>query len=173
MTSNPDFAPLEEASVERAAATVEQLEQEGDVAADFIEELLDIADIDGDLALDVRAGRAYVSVEAPEGGSVALIAAPDTVQALQELTRIAVQNRTGRFSRLILDVGGSRDTRQRELAKLVDRAIERLEEGASQASLPAMSSYERKLVHDIVSDRGFISESYGEGADRHTVIRRG
>ena len=79
---------------------------------------------------------------------------------------------TGRFSRLILDIGGSRDTRQRELETLVDRAIARLEEGASQASLPAMSSYERKLVHDIVADRGFVSESYGEGADRHTVIRR-
>ena len=95
------------------------------------------------------------------------------MQALQELTRIAVQNRTGRFSRLILDVGGSRDTRQRELETLVDRAIARLEDGASQASLPAMSSYERKLVHDIVAERGFVSESYGEGADRHTVIRRG
>ena len=95
------------------------------------------------------------------------------MQALQELTRIAVQNRTGRFSRLILDVGGSRDTRQQELARLVDRAIARLDDGASQASLPAMSSYERKLVHDIVSERGFVSESYGEGADRHTVISRG
>ena len=103
---------------------------------------------------------------------MALLADTDTVQALQELTRIAVQARTGRFSRLILDVGGSRDTRQRELARLVDRAIERLEDGASQASLPAMSSYERKLVHDIVAERGFTSESYGEGADRHTVISR-
>jgi len=84
-----------------------------------------------------------------------------------------VQNKTGRFSRLILDVGGSRDTRQRELEALVDRAIERLDEGASQASLPAMSSYERKLIHDIVSERGLTSESYGEGADRHTVISRG
>lgn len=158
---------------ERVPATVEQLEQEGDIAADFLEGLLDIADIDGDLDLDVRSGRAYVSVEAPEGASVSLIAQPDTVQALQELTRIAVQTRTGRFSRLILDVGGSRDARQQQLATLVDRAVERLEEGASQASLPAMSSYERKLVHDIVSDRGYISESYGEGADRHTVISRG
>ncbi|BDV32414.1 protein jag [Microbacterium terricola] len=157
---------------ERAEATVEQLEQEGDVAADFIEGLLDIADIDGDLAMDVRAGRAYVSVEAEDAASVALLSAPDTVQALQELVRIAVQTETGRFSRLILDVGGSRDTRERELGALVDRAIERLEDGASQASLPAMSSYERKLVHDIVADRGFVSESYGEGADRHTVIRR-
>lgn len=158
---------------DRVPATVEQLEQEGDIAADFLEGLLDIADIDGDLDLDVRSGRAYVSVEAPADGSVDLISQPDTVQALQELTRIAVQTRTGRFSRLILDVGGSRDARQQQLATLVDRAVERLEEGASQASLPAMSSYERKLVHDIVSERGYVSESYGEGADRHTVIRRG
>lgn len=158
---------------DRTPATAEQLEQETDVAADFIEGLLDIADIDGDLNLDVRAGRAYVTVEAPDDGSVDLLADPDTVQALQELTRIAVQNKTGRFSRLILDIGGSRDARQRELEALVDRAIARLDDGASQASLPAMSSYERKLVHDVVAERGLISESYGEGADRHTVIRRG
>lgn len=172
MTTSPDFAPVD-SSADRVTPTVEQLEQEGDIAADFIEGLLDIADIEGDLNLDVRAGRAYVSVEAPEGSSVALISEPDTVQALQELTRIAVQNRTGRFSRLILDVGGSRDARQHQLAALVDRAIARLDDGASQASLPAMSSYERKLVHDIVAERGFVSESYGEGGDRHTVIRRG
>ncbi len=65
------------------------------------------------------------------------------------------------------------ETRRKELEVLVDRALARLGEGASQASLPPMSSYERKLVHDIVADRGFVSESYGEGADRHTVIRRG
>lgn len=168
MTLTPESAP----TTERTPPTVEQLEQEGDIAADYIEALLDIADIDGDLDLDVRAGRAYVSVEAPEGGSVALLADPETVQSLQELTRIAVQNRTGRFSRLILDIGGSRDTRQQELARLVDRAIARLDDGATQASLPAMSSYERKLVHDIVAERGHVSESYGDGVDRHTVIRR-
>jgi len=159
-------------ATERPVATIEQLEQEGDIAADFVEGLLDIADIDGDLALDVRNGRAYVSVENEDAQSLRLLAEPDTVQALQELTRIAVQAKTGRFSRLILDVGGSRDARQRQLEKLVDRAIARLEEGVSQASLPAMTSYERKLIHDIVADRGLVSESYGEGADRHTVIRR-
>lgn len=173
MTSTSESTPLDAAPVERVTATVEQLEQEGDVAADYIEELLDITDIDGDLAMDVRAGRAYLSVEAEDVASLRLLSDPDTVQALQEITRIAVQNKTGRFSRLILDVGGSRDTRQRELEALVDRAIERLDEGASQASLPAMSSYERKLIHDIVSERGLTSESYGEGADRHTVISRG
>lgn len=171
--TTPDISPVEDAPVERAAATVEQLEQEGDIAADFLEELMDIADIDGDLALDVKSGRAYVSLESDQPGSLALLSDPETVQALQEITRIAVQNRTGRFSRLILDIGGSRDTRQRELESLVDRAVARLEEGATQASLPPMSSYERKLVHDIVADRGFVSESYGEGADRHTVISRG
>jgi spoIIIJ-associated protein len=166
-TASPSPAEFDE-----RAATIEQLEQEGDVAADFLEGLLDIADVDGDLTLDVRNGRAYVSVEADDVADLGDLAEPDTVQAIQELTRLAVQNQTGRFSRLILDIGGSRDARQRELAQLVDRAIARLDDGASQASLPAMSSYERKLVHDIVSERGLVSESYGEGADRHTVIRR-
>jgi len=154
-------------------ASVAQLEEEGDIAADYIEGLLDIADIDGDLALDVRAGRAYVTVENEDADSLRLLSSPDTVQALQELTRIAVQTKTGRFSRLILDIGGSRDARQQQLEKLVDRAIARIEDGASQASLPAMSSFERKLVHDVVAARGYVSESYGEGAERHTVIRRG
>ncbi|MEZ3160649.1 R3H domain-containing nucleic acid-binding protein [Microbacterium sp. BWT-B31] len=169
-TSTP--AHTGSASYDREPATVEQLEQEGDYAADFIEGLLDIADIEGDLALDVRAGRAYVSVEAEDPAAVRTLSDHDTVQALQELTRIAVQNRTGRFSRLILDIGGSRDSRTHELGRLVDTAITRLEDGASQASLPSMTSYERKVVHDLVADRGYVSESYGEGADRHTVIRR-
>ncbi|MGX1792238.1 Jag family protein [Microbacterium sp. NPDC055312] len=156
----------------KTAPSLEELEHEGDVAADFIEELLDIADIDGDLNLDVRQGRAYVSVEA-EGDGLSVLSEPDTVQALQELTRLAVQSKTGTFSRLILDIGGSRDTRRRQLEQLVDAAVAKLDAGATQASLPSMSSYERKLVHDIVSERGLTSESYGDGADRHTVISRG
>ncbi len=155
-----------------AESTVEDLEREGDIAADFLEGLLDIADIDGDLNLDVRQGRAYVSVEAEDDG-LSLLSAPETVQALQELTRLAVQSSTGSFSRLILDIGGSRDTRRRQLESLVNAAAARLDDGAGQASLPAMSSYERKLVHDIAAERGLVSESYGEGADRHTVITRG
>ena len=151
--------------------TIEQLEREGDVAADFIEGLLDIADVDGDLELDVRQGRAYVSVES-DADSLKPLADPDVVQALQELTRIAVQRETGEFSRLILDVGGSRDVRRTQLAELVEQAISRLDEGASQASLPSMSSYERKIVHDIVAERGYVSESYGDRNDRHTVVRK-
>lgn len=160
-----------DSTTERSEPTVDELENEGDVAADFLEELLDIADIDGDLNLDVRQGRAYVSIESDDD-SLSVLAAPDTVQALQEVTRLAVQSKTGTFSRMILDVAGSRDARRRQLEKLVDAAVVKLDEGASQASLPAMSSYERKLVHDIVAERDLMSESYGEGAQRHTVIRR-
>ncbi|HEY4270309.1 MAG TPA: R3H domain-containing nucleic acid-binding protein [Galbitalea sp.] len=150
-----------------------QIEEEGDIAADYIEELLDIADLDGDIDIDTRGGRAYISVSAGEGSTnLRILSKPDTVNALQELTRIAVQTKSGAFSRLILDVGGSRDARATELGVLVDKAISRLDDGAEAASLPAMSSYERKLVHDIVSERGYVSESEGEGRDRHTVISR-
>ncbi len=152
--------------------TASQLEDEGDIAADYIEELLDITDLDGDIEIDARGGRAYLSVTSSEESSLRLLSRPDTVTALQELTRIAVQTKTGSFSRLILDVGGSREARAAELTMLVDKAIERIIGGAESAALPAMSSYERKLVHDIVGERGYLSESSGEGRDRHTVITR-
>lgn len=163
---------VEVPTTEPAESTGSQLEEEGDIAADYIEELLDITDLDGDIDIDARDGRAYVSVNSSEDSNLRLLSKPDTVNALQELTRIAVQTKTGRFSRLILDVGGSREARQAELMLLVDRAIEKLDTGASSAALPPMSSYERKLVHDIVSERGFVSESEGESRDRHTVITR-
>lgn len=160
-SSTQDSAPHDSSS---------EVEDEGDIAADYIEEFLDICDIDGDIDIDARNGRSYLSVHAEEDANLRLLSKPDTVNALQELTRLAVQSKTGEFSRLILDIGGSREARQAELATLVDRAIARIEEGAAQAALPAMSSYERKLVHDLVADRGYVSNSEGEGRDRHTVI---
>lgn len=150
--------------------TVSQLEEEGDAAADYIEELLDVADLDGDIDIDVRDGRAYVSVTSDSDSNLRLLSKPDTVNALQELARIAVHTRTGAFSRLILDIGGSREARQAELVALVERAIQRIEDGAASAALPPMSSYERKVVHDIVAGEGYVSVSEGEGRDRHTVI---
>jgi spoIIIJ-associated protein len=168
-----DAAVKDDASAPAAEApTTGQLEEEGEIAADYIEELLDITDLDGDIEIDTRSGRAYVSVNSSEDTNLRLLARPDTVAALQELTRIAVQTKTGAFSRLILDVGGSREARVAELTILVDKAVERIEAGADSAALPAMSSYERKLVHDVVAERGFSSQSEGEGRDRHTVITR-
>jgi spoIIIJ-associated protein len=152
-------------------ATDDDDRDEGDIAADFIEELLDIADIDGDLDIDVTGGRTYISVTADGESNLDRIASPEVVDALQQVTRLAVQAETGEFSRLILDVGGSRDARRNELQSLVDRAIARIEDGAASAALPPMSSYERKIVHDIASERGYNSESEGEGRKRHTVLR--
>ncbi|MCW4457336.1 R3H domain-containing nucleic acid-binding protein [Microbacterium sp. MPKO10] len=150
---------------------VDARESEGDAAADYIEELLDICDLGGDIDIEVRNDRSYVSVSDPDG-ELSRLAKPDVVNALQELTRLAVQSETGEFSRVILDVAGSREARQAELTNLVDQAISRIDAGASEADLPPMSSYERKLVHDIVAERGFVSESHGEGRARHTVITR-
>lgn len=159
-----------DADVDGGAAGDEDRD-EGDIAADYIEELLDIADVDGDLEIDVSGGRTYVSVTAEDGSNLSKLSSGQVVDALQQLTRLAVQAETGEFSRLILDVGGSREARKQELEALVGRAIERIEEGASTAALPPMSSYERKIVHDIAADRGYHSESEGEGRDRHTVLR--
>ena len=148
-----ESAGAEGTELSDAAPSDQELVDEGDIAADYIEELLDISHIDGDIDIDARGGRAYISVSATEGANLRLLSKPDTVTALQELTRLAVQNRTGRFSRLILDIGGSRDARAAELAALVDHAVARIDAGAATASLPPMSSYERKLVHDIGFER--------------------
>jgi spoIIIJ-associated protein len=143
---------------------------EGELAADYLEALLDIADLDGDIEIELRQERTYVTVGSPETDDLDVLSSPDVVLALQDLTRLAVQQKTGEFARLVLDVGGSRDARAEELGKLVRVAIEKIEGGAQSAALPPMSSYERKLVHDMVSEQGFHSASEGEGRGRHTVI---
>ncbi|WP_205547977.1 R3H domain-containing nucleic acid-binding protein [Leucobacter sp. wl10] len=151
---------------------LEELEAEGDLAADYIEGLLDIADMDGDIDIDVANGRAYVAVTGG-GEDLDRIASAEAVQALQDLARLAVQAKTGRFSRLIVDIGGSRDARAIELRGMVDAAIAQIAAGLDRVELEPMSSYERKLVHDEVAERGFHSESRGEGRDRRLVISRG
>ncbi|MFT4232891.1 MAG: R3H domain-containing nucleic acid-binding protein [Leucobacter sp.] len=151
--------------------SLEELEADGDLAADYIEGLLDIADLDGDIDIDVANGRAYVSVTGG-GEDLDRIASPDAVQALQDLTRLAVQAKTGRFSRLIVDIGGSRDARAGELKRMVDAAVAQIAAGRDEVELEPMSSYERKLVHDEVAERGYHSQSRGEGRDRRLVISR-
>ena len=152
------------------AETTAETPDEGELAADYLEELLDIADLDGDIEIELKNQRTYLSISSEDSDDLRPLSKADVVQALQELTRLAVQQETGEFSRLILDIAGSREKREGELEEIVDAAIARIEDGASQAALPPMSSYERKLVHDMVSEKGYQSESQGEGADRHTVI---
>jgi spoIIIJ-associated protein len=151
--------------------SIKALEEEGEIAADYLEELLDIFDLDGDIDIDVRGGRAYLEVTAGTNSNLRLISEPETVEALQELTRLAVQAKTSAFSRLILDVGGSRQARVNELTKVAQRAIDKVTASGEGFALKPMSSYERKIIHDLVSEAGLVSESEGEGRDRHIVVK--
>jgi spoIIIJ-associated protein len=146
-----------------------KLEAEGDVAADFLEELLDIADLDGDIDMDVDGDRAAVSIV---GGDLKHLVGPDgdVLEALQELTRLAVYRETGERSRLMLDVDGYRAARRKELVRIAEDAIEQVKESGESVPLDPMSPFERKVVHDTVADAGLVSESEGEDARRHVVI---
>lgn len=148
---------------------VEDQLDEGEVAADYVEGLLDIADLDGDIEIEQTETRTTIVV-GEAGDDLAGLAKPEVVAALQELTRLAVQQQTGEFSRLVLDVAGSRDARAEQLQALVDDAVAAIEAGGERVSLEPMSSYERKLVHDLVREAGLGSDSEGEGAGRHIVV---
>jgi spoIIIJ-associated protein len=146
-----------------------KLEAEGDVAADFLEELLDIADLDGDIDMDVDGDRAAVSIV---GGDLKHLVGQDgnVLEALQELTRLAVYRETGERSRLMLDVDGYRAARREELVRIAEDAIEQVKSSGESVPLDPMTPFERKVVHDTVADAGLVSESEGEEAGRHVVI---
>jgi spoIIIJ-associated protein len=158
-------------ATESSETNTKALEEEGDIAADYLEELLDIFDLDGDIDIDVRQGRAYLEISSENGGNLRLISEPDTVEALQELTRLAVQVKTTSFSRLILDVGGSRQKRVDELSRIVNKVIDKVRESGEPIPMKPMSSYERKIAHDIIAEAGLSSESEGEARDRHIVVK--
>ena len=150
-----------------------RLEEEGDVAADYLEELLDIADIDGDIDIEVRNGRTYISiVTEEESAGLENLVGPEgeVLEALQELTRLAVLSATENRSRLVLDINGYRSERAGELQKIAEDAVASVKESGETVALAPMSAYERKIVHDAVADLGLVSESEGEGADRHIVV---
>jgi spoIIIJ-associated protein len=153
--------------------TASRLEEEGDVAADYLEELLDIADIDGDIDIEVRNGRTYISIVAEEesAGLENLVGRDgEVLEALQELTRLAVLSATENRSRLVLDINGYRAERAGDLQKIAEDAVVAVKDSGDAVALAPMSAYERKIVHDAVAELGFVSESEGEGADRHIVV---
>nr|WP_246211200.1 R3H domain-containing nucleic acid-binding protein [Phytoactinopolyspora alkaliphila] len=145
------------------------MEHEGDVAADYLEGLLDIADLDGDIDMDVENARAMVSIVGDDLET--LIGADGKVlEALQELTRLAVWRETGERTRLMLDIGGFRARRKRELIDLATRAVEAVKASGEAESLGAMTPFERKVVHDTVADAGLRSESEGTEPRRYVVV---
>ncbi|MYM20180.1 single-stranded DNA-binding protein [Brevibacterium sp. 5221] len=166
----------EENTAEDAKPTRAQLlEEEGDIAADYLEEFLDLADLDGDIDIDVVDGRAQVAIvcDDDEAGGLDDLVGRDgrVLSALQELTRLAVQTSTGQRSWLMLDIDGFRSRRRDDLAAQADRAIERVQETGEAEAMAPMNSFERKVVHDQVAKAGLVSESEGEGDGRHVVIR--
>lgn len=150
-----------------------QLEREGEVAADFLERLLDIADLDGDIDVDIDGDRASVAIVDSEDGRVprSLVGHEARVlEALQDLTRMAVQAATGERSRLMLDVAGHRARRRDEIVELTRVAIEEVRSSGRPAPLKPMSAFERKVAHDEVLAAGFVSESEGTEPHRHVVV---
>lgn len=146
------------------------LVREGDVAGDYLERLLDIVDYDGDIDLDVEGDRAVVAVV---GGELQRLVGPNgtILEALQELTRLAVQQQTGVRSRLMLDIGGYRARRRTELAELARQVCTEVLENGEPAVLDPMNPFERKIVHDAVAEvDGVRSESEGEEPERRVVI---
>ncbi|SDT68860.1 MULTISPECIES: R3H domain-containing nucleic acid-binding protein [Jiangella] len=162
----------QERESEAGEPLAKRLEREGDIAADYLEELLDIADLDGDIDMDVEGDRAVVSIIGD--GLDALVGDNGKVlEALQELTRLAVVRETGERSRLMLDVGGFRANRRAEVLELAKRVIEAVRTSGEPESLGAMSPFERKVVHDAVAEAGLRSESEGEEPRRYVVVMPG
>ena len=151
------------------------LEQEGEIAADYLEALLDIADLDGDIDMDVEGDRASVSIigEGPGADRTLLrLVGQDgeVLEALQELTRLAVHRETGERSRLMLDIAGFRARKRAELAELGAQAAKEAKESGEPVKLRAMTPSERKVVHDAVAAAGLRSESEGEEPQRRVVV---
>ncbi len=149
------------------------LEKEGEVAADFLENLLDICDLDGDIDVDIDGDRAAVAIVDSEEGRVPRRLVGDNAKvldALQELTRLAVQAATGHRSRLMLDVAGHRAGRRAELVEVAKVAIASVKESGEKTALDPMTAFERKVVHDEVLAAGLSSESEGVEPRRHVVV---
>ena len=172
-TEAPEKPGTDESSTDESGAPrltkVQRLEHEGDIAADYLEELLDIADLDGDLDMDVEGDRASVQIG---GADLSLLVGRngEVLEALQELTRLAVYRETGERSRLMLDVGGHRAQQRTRLVALAEKSIAEVKESGEAMSLEPMSAFERKVVHDAVAAAGLTSESEGAEPKRHVVI---
>jgi spoIIIJ-associated protein len=153
----------------QSSARVKLLEQEGEIAADYLEELLDIADLDGDIDMDVEGDRASVSIVGADLNQL-VGRRGETLEALQELTRLAVYRETGERSRLMLDISGYRAKKRAELERVAAETISEVRQSGEAVELDPMSPFERKVVHDAVAAAGLTSESEGVEPRRYVVV---
>lgn len=157
----------------RTTVAEDQLVREGDIAGDYLERLLDVLDYDGDIDLDVEAGRAIVSIDGGEDLDKLVGDRGSVLEALQELTRLAVQQASGNRSRLMLDIAGWRQARRDELTELGLRTAREVADAGKSVRLRPMTPFERKVVHDAVAQvKGVSSESEGEEPRRQVVVFR-
>jgi spoIIIJ-associated protein len=162
---------LDEAQVTKSEDQEERLVAEGEIAGDYLEELLDLLDFDGDIDLDVEGNRAVVSIDGGTDLEKLVGRRGEVLDALQELTRLAVHQKTGERSRLMLDVAGWRRRRREELAGLGHKVAERVLESGEREQLAPMTPFERKIVHDAVAAvSGVRSESEGQEPARRVVV---
>lgn len=155
----------------RAADPEDRLVAEGEIAGDYLEELLDVLDFDGDIDLDVEGDRAIVSIDGGEDLTKLVGRRGEVLDALQELTRLAVHQKTGERSRLMLDVANWRGRRREELTALGDKVARRVAESGEREELAPMTPFERKIVHDAVAAvAGVHSESEGVEPARRVVV---
>ncbi len=164
-----DGTTVDTETVEETNVDLGQLEHEGEIAADYLEGLLDIVDLDGDIDMDVEGDRASVAIV---GSDLRQLVGPEgeVLEALQELTRLAVYQVTRERSRLMLDVGGFRARRREELTEVGRQAADEAKSSGVPVKLQPMTPFERKIVHDAVAAAGLRSESEGEEPDRRVVI---
>ena len=157
------------------SALIKRLDEEGDIAADYLEELLDIADLDGDIEISVEADRASLAIisDGVADRRLKRLIGRDgeVLDALQELTRLAVQSQTGERSRLMLDIVGFRKQHRAEIAEVAREAVADVLETGDEIALDPMNPFERKVVHDIVAAAGLVSDSEGVGPNRHVIIK--
>ena len=160
-------------TTEKEAPPADLLEKEGDAAADYLEALLDICDLDGDIDIDVEGDRAQVSIVEVNSGDLSILVGPDgeVLDALQDLARLAATQVTGHRSRLMLDIAGHRLARRKELEQIAQAAIDEVQSTGEPVRLAAMNAFERKVVHDVVTKAGLVSESEGVDPDRRIVVR--
>jgi spoIIIJ-associated protein len=156
-------------STGRRSNRLQLLEQEGEIAADYLEELLDIADLDGDIDMDVEGDRASVSIVGAELSQL-VGRNGEVLEALQELTRLAVYRETGERSRLMLDISGYRARKRTELENLAADTVAEVKESGEAVELDPMTPFERKVVHDAVAAAGLTSESEGVEPRRYVVV---
>ncbi|GAA3023417.1 protein jag [Actinokineospora globicatena] len=166
-----DAGEAAEGAAASSTSTQELLVQEGDIAGDYLEQLLDILDYDGDIDLDVEAGRAVISIDGSEDLEKLVGPRGNVLESLQELTRLAVQQETGTRSRLMLDIAGWRADRREELADLGRATAQKVLSSGERVRLQPMTPFERKVVHDAVATiKGVHSESEGEDPRRRVVV---